>query len=538
MRRLLIFITFFGCQNDHLEDSPSKIVFETIATNIEPNLCGEDNQTQILEVNGTGLGLFDFDNDEDLDLFVVNGAYLEDYAAGPGCRLYENTSESGLISFIDVTEKSGINIDTFAIGVAIGDVNGDSFDDLYVTCHGPNQLLINNGNGTFIEMGQSAGIDDNRWGTSASFGDLDGDGDLDLYVCNYLEFDPINAPPRANYKGMSVLGGPHGLTPQDDVVFQNNGDGTFVDVTELWGFLTEPAYALNVAILDFNNDGLQDVFVGNDSMANNLFLNQGNRLFAEAGVRTGAASNGDGAMQATMGIAISDVNGDLRPDIFTTNFSSDTNTLLINNEDCFFEDQTKQFGLGLISRTMLGWSCGFHDFDGDSKEDLFIVNGHVYPEASYEMIDSQRLQPMLVLQRQGNRFVSIQQQGIFDDRAAVFGDLDSDGDIDVIISQRTGGVRVLQNNSTNEQYIKVILKGSQFNTKGLGTALQLKMSDESIQSKWNHDESGFQSSSSTPIIFSYRKGIFPKELKLVWPNGVSQTVPVSSQEIIVKQPQH
>jgi len=272
---------------------------------------------------------------------VVNAGSLDNFSSGVGCTLYENQSHDTTIAFLDVTEQAGINVFRWANGVAIGDVNDDGFEDIYITCFGPNVLLMNNGDGTFEDSTDEAGVGDERWGTSAAFGDLDQDGDLDLYVCNYLAFDVHNPPPRAKYKGVQVLGGPHGMTPEMDVVYMNHGDGTFQDVTEAWQLNATAAFSLNVVILDVNGDGMQDVYVGNDSMANNLFINKSREktTFEDVALVTGASANGDGSMQATMGIAVADVDRTGTPDFFTTNFSSDTNTLHVNN-DGYFEDRT------------------------------------------------------------------------------------------------------------------------------------------------------------------------------------------------------
>jgi hypothetical protein len=513
MKRLLFLFVLLGCENNQSQES--SIVFTEVATSIAPTVCGLEDPTQIIEVNGTGLALFDFDNDDDLDLFVAN-------ASNAPCRLYENIGGDS-IRFIDVTERLNINIREWANGVAVGDVNGDGFDDLYITCHGQNVMLLNHEGESFEDVTSVAGVGDSGWGTSARFGDLDGDGDLDLYVCNYLDFDFENPPPRATYKGQSVLGGPHGMTPQSDTVYENMGDGSFNDATSTWGFTQEPSFTLNAAILDFTGDGLLDVFVGNDSMANHLFVNTGETpiRFVNRALQTGVATNGDGAMQATMGIALADVNGNTRPDIFTTNFSSDTNTLHLNDASGFFDDRTKRYGLGLSSRSLLGWTCGFHDFDLDGDEDLFVVNGHVYPEATTETMDSARNQPVLLLERAGNRFTQVKQEGEFRDRAAVFGDVDNDGDTDVIVAQRSGAVRVLRNDSMHQQSVAIQLQGDSKNPRALGAKIKVTFADGSSAIRWNMDGSGFQSSCAP------QKHLFVKPItsvEVTWVGGVKQLV--------------
>ncbi len=510
MKQLLALLVLVGCNQS--DQSKPTIILTEIESEIAPTTCGNEDPQQIIEVNGTGLALLDFDNDDDLDLFVVN-------ASEEPCRLYENISD-GSIVFKDVTKDIGINIQDkmWCNGVAVGDVNGDGFDDLYITRHGPNVLLINNEGTSFKDATQESGVGDTHWGTSARFGDLDGDEDLDLYVCNYLEFDFDAPPQRAKYKGQSVLGGPHGMTPQKDVVYENIGGGIFKEVTEQWGFSNETAFSLNAAILDFTGDGLQDVFVGNDSMSNLLFVNTGETpiRFKNIGLKTGVSANGDGAMQATMGIAIADVNGNSRPDIFTTNFSSDTNTLHINDASGFFDDRTNKYGLGLVSRTLLGWTCGFHDFDLDGDEDLFVVNGHVYPEATMETMDSSRNQPVLLLERMGSRFERLKLPGEYRDRAAVFGDLDNDGDTDVVVAQRNGEIRMLRNDSLHDQPFTIELHG-----QCLGAKLEILYRDGSKSTRWITDGFGFQSSSST------QKQLFAKpisSIEVTWPDGIKQAV--------------
>ena len=508
MKWQLLCVCLVGCTSQ--EEPATSITFSEIDSVFESTHCGNEISQTILDVNGTGLGLFDFDHDDDLDLFVAN--------AQEPCRLYENISD-GNIRFKDASDRLGNQQFGHAIGVAIGDANGDGFDDIYLTCYGKNRLLMNKEGVSFKDVTDQSGVGDEQWGTSARFGDLDGDGDQDLYVCNYLHFRKDSPPPKARYKGEVVFGGPHGMRPQRDVVFENLGDGTFADVTKKWGFEGQPAFSLNAAILDFNGDGYQDVFVGNDSMANDLYLNDGNQppSFSNVGMQSGVSANGDGSMQATMGIGIVDVDGNGRPDIFTTNFSSDTNTLHLNQPSGFFDDLTKRHGLGLPSRTLLGWTCGFHDFDTDGDEDLYIVNGHVYPNATMHSMDSEHKQQPLLFERRGDRFVLIEQQGAYEDRAAVFGDLENDGDIDIIIAQRDGPIRILRNNTNPIRNAQTIT----LKRDSLGAKILLRFEDGTSKATWCTDGVGFQSSSAVKKLSVHHNSRL-EEVEVVWPDGTNE----------------
>ena len=491
---------------------------------------GTQPSTQILEVNGGGLALIDFDNDGDLDLFVANGATLDDPENGPGSRLYENL---GNLKFQDVTAESGINLTRWAMGVAVGDYDGDRLDDLYITCYGPNVLLQNKGNGRFAEVTESAGVGDDRWGTSCAFGDIDNDGDLDLYVVNYLQFDAANPPARSHFKGVQVMAGPHGLSAQHDILYENLGDGTFRDITAAAGCLPpQPGYGLGVIILDFDLDGRQDIFVGNDSMPNYLFHNLGENRFQERGVFSGIAANIDGGEQATMGIAVADMDANGYPDLFTTNFSSDTNTLHLSLDGAFFDDRTQQYGLALISRPFLGWSCGFFDFDLDGDEDLLMFNSHVYPQATMDAMDSDYEQPPLLFARDGGRFTRLTdpQIGPFlsqrhRDRAAVFVDLDRDGDIDVIASELNGPIRLLRNDHPGGNWLSIALKDereSSRNHRGLGSRIELTYSN-GVQRRWIYC-GGFQTSIAPEAHFGLGPDIQKAAVLIVWPDGYEQRI--------------
>lgn len=512
---------------------PIRLRDATVGSGLDVEMtCGRLPASQILEVNGGGLGLIDIENDGDLDVFVAVGATLESPGDGPGCRLFRN---DGGLHFTDVTAAAGIALHRWANGVAIGDVDGDGFDDIFVACFGANALLRNRGDGTFVDATDAAGpaVGDARWATSAAFGDPDLDGDLDLYVVNYLQFDPAAPPPRARHKGVDVLAGPHGLPAQHDLLLENRGDGTFDDATGRAGALPlRPAYGLNVVIADLAGDARPDVLVGNDSMANFLFVSDGaprTLHFEEDGVRSGIASNIDGSDQATMGIAVGDVDGDGRPDVFTTNFSNDTNTLHLNTAEGFFDDRTRLWGLGQVSRPYLGWSCAFADLDHDGDEDLLAFNGHVYPEATMETMDSAYEQPPLLFRREARTFVRMTAgpedawlARVGRDRTAVFADLDRDGDLDVVVGELNGPVRILENLIDDGRATSIVVALDDATTPGnrraLGAIVELE-TDAGRMRRWIVGGGGFQSSLAPEVHFGVPKDRRVTALRVRWPDG-------------------
>ena len=493
--------------------------------------CGALPSREILEVNGGGLALLDFDRDGDLDVFVANGATLDDPEAGPGSRLYENISTPGRLRFTDVTEAHGISLKRWAMGATAADYDGDGHVDLFVTCYGPNVLLRNTGTGTFEDVTQQAGLLGDEWSTSAAFGDLDADGDLDLYVVNYLEFDHRTPPAPSRYKGQPVMGGPHGLEPTPDVLYENLGDGTFRNATASCGVAeVPPAFGLNLVLLDMNADGHLDILVGNDSMPNHLLLQQPEAdglRFDERGRPLGIASNMDGHDQATMGMAVADVNGDRRPDVFTTNFSSDTNTMHIAAPDGMWDDRTMHMGLGLNSRRQLGWASAFADLDHDGDEDLLMVNGHVYPQATLESMDSPYEQTPTLLLRDGRRFTPATTDAAWlrtphRDRNLLLADLDRDGDLDALIGELNGPVRILENKHAGPRRGMLLslhdARPTSLDHAGLGSRLDITVGDATM-TRWIPSGGCYQSGLAPEAHIAVPDDVDTIDITVHWPDG-------------------
>ncbi len=418
--------------------------------------CGANPSTQIVEVNGPGVALIDHDDDGDHDVFIANGATIEAPEDGPGCRLYRNMlKESGSLHFVDATESTNINITRWATSATPFDMDADGDLDLYVTCIG-NDILLRNDKGVFTDATEEAGISVSNWSTGAAPGDVDADGDVDLYITRYVAWDFDQNPPPVTFRGQAVLAGPAGLTPLADVLLINDGSGRFSPTDQIHA---SPSYGLNAVVMDVDNDGATEILVGNDGMPNHL-LEFNESHWRDTAVPRGFATNMAGSPQATMGMAIGDVNADGQADVFTSNFSSDTNTLLVQ-ENGHFIDRTNQYAIGSPSRAALGWTSRFIDLDHDGDEDLLTLNGHVYPNATRDTMDSTYMQKPLLLLREGDRFIPHQANtGWLSqarlDRSAAFGDLDLDGDLDIVTAELHGPVRIIENRAHHPKRIGVV----------------------------------------------------------------------------------
>lgn len=486
--------------------------------------------TQIPEVKGGGLALIDLEGDGDLDLIVPNGATLTAPHEGPGAIVLQNRLiEDGELRF-DALESSwglGEHRD-WSFGVAVGDVDGDGLDDLVICTLGRDRLWLNRPGG-FVDATESWGLDhDPGWSSTAGLGDLDGDGDLDLVVLGYLDFDPASPPPPSSFRGIEVLAGPRGLPPRPDVWYENVGDR--FERRDVEG----PArYGLNLVVADLDRDGRQDVLVGNDSEPNQWYRNAGDWRFEEVALPNGLATNREGDAQATMGMALGDVDGDGTPDVFSTNFSSDTNTLHVN-VDGWFDDRTRRIGLAEGSRPMLGWATEFVDLDHDGDEDIVAFNGHVYPQATRETMDASYAQPPGLWHRDGDRFewvdpeapvwseVSTANPWLREprrDRAAVFADLDHDGDVDVVVASQDGTVRCLLNRHDRPaDWIQVVP------VPALGAEVEVD-TGRGIQRRWIRGGGPFLSNASPIAHVGVPEGAdATSKVSVRWPDGTVRRI--------------
>jgi len=495
---------------------------------------GKEANRYLLETTGTGVALFDYDGDGFLDVFLVNGTTLEGFPKGqePINHLFRNRGNG---TFEDVTARAGVGASGWGQGACTGDYDNDGHEDLYVTYYGQNRLYHNRGDGTFEDVTARAGLLDKRtrWGTGCAFLDYDRDGRLDLLAANYIDLDLARAPTPdsglCRYKGVKVACGPPGLTGGKNVLFHNRGDGTFEDVSDKSGITkASGTYGLGVSTLDFDDDGWVDAYVANDSNPSALYRNNHDGTFTDVAVTSGCAYSQDGKPQAGMGVAIGDYDHNGTMDIFKTNFAGDTSTLYANSGQGFCDDRTFAAGIGVNTR-WLGWATAFVDLGNDGWLDLFLANGHVYPEVAQLKTEAAYAQRKVVYVNRGNgRFEDVTEQlgapatTPRAARGAAFGDVDNDGDVDIVISNVNAPPDLFRTDTeAGRHWLLVKLTGTTSNRSAIGARVGCTAGG---MTQWEEVRGGGSYISQNDLRVHFGLGETTKvdRLWVRWPSGLEE----------------
>jgi len=510
---------------------------------------GVDRKNYILETTGNGVAIFDYDGDGRNDIFIANGTRLNSAQASRSALPHVSSTEprpSGSVNlpqlyhnegnghFKNVAAQAGFTKTGWAQGVCVGDYDNDGHPDLLVTYYGHNVLYRNRGDGTFEDVTEKAklpvtGI---RYGSGCSFVDYDRDGYLDLFVANYVNLD-LNKTPHPGsgefcvWKGIPVMCGPRGLPLAHNILYHNNRDGTFTDVSEPAGILKPGGrYSLGVVAADFDNDGWPDIYVACDMTPSLLYHNLHNGTFEERGAEAGVAFNYDGNLQAGMGIAVADYDGDGLLDIAKTNFSGDLTSLYHNDDGKFFTDVSREAGLG--ARQFLGWGVAFIDVDDDGWRDLVVANGHVYPEVEGKQLGDRYLQPTILYQNLSNgkfKDVSAEAGSAFQvprpARGLAVGDVDGDGRPEIVLVNMNAYPSLLKNSGPHGHYLNLALTGTKSNRSAIGaraivTAGARKMIDEVMSG------GSYYSQNSLTLHFGLGPCTEVSDVEIHWPSGIVQ----------------
>ncbi len=519
---------------------------------------GETDHKYILETTGCGVAFFDYDHDGWLDIFLMNGWRLEGFPDGdaPTCHLFRNNRDG---TFTDVTREAGLLASGWGQGVCVGDYDNDGNDDLFLTFYGKHILFHNNGDGTFTDVTRDAGleIEPPRWSTGCAFVDTDRNGHLDLFVASYIDLDLKTAPlPDSGeclYRGEMIVCGPAGLEGGKNMLYRNNGDGTFTDVSEERGITqADGTYGLGVVTADFNDNGWPDIYVANDTSSSVLYENQGDGTFVDVGILAGVGLSPEGKEQAGMGVAVADYDRDGLLDIVKTNFEGETDSLYRNLGGGAFEDATYAAGLGANSR-FLSWGTGFFDMDNDGWPDLLICSGHVFLVASQLRGEQGYAQPKTLYRNlRDGRFEDVTElagEGItvpVPARGCAFGDFDNDGDVDFVVNPINAMPQLIRSDHSGPEnkknnWIKIRTIGVESNRSGIGAKIRCVTETGGDEPFVQIDEvrsgGGFLSQNDLRVHFGLGKADRVLRIEIRWPSGAVETLNdlAPNQLIVVKE---
>ncbi len=488
---------------------------------------GPSRDGHMTEQNGGGVAVFDFDHDGTPDLFFANGSRFDNSAVAVDepSRLYRAT---GNLTYGDVTGTAGLESYGFGMGACAGDFDNDGFVDLFLACYGRNRLWRNNGDGTFTDFTDAAGVGDVSWGTSAAFADLDNDGLLDLYVVNYVEWSPDDEPCTiSDESDVRIICSPMTRSGQSDLLYRNGGTGDFSEVGSEAGIdIAETGKGLALSVADFNSDGLLDVYVVNDTTKNFLFLNKSGLQFEESAVRMGVALSSNGVQGAGMGVGNSDYDHNGHFDLCVSNFQNQTNDLYANLGDAGFVPVNEETGLDLISRPRLGFGILFADFNLDRWPDMFVANGHIWDKRSVVPDYEYLMLPQIVRNVEGRRFKDVSagagdyfsKRGL--GRSAAVGDLDNDGDPDLVIQHLSAQPAILRNDfSGAANGVSIELIGTVSARQPLGMSVTVLDDGEEFVLRVPSGDS-FQASHDHRVHFSLNDAQLIDEISVRWSSGI------------------
>jgi hypothetical protein len=482
---------------------------------------GDDEMSNLIESNAAGCAFFDYDGDEDLDVYLVNGAYMDKISHIRGRinkgklfnALYRN---NGDLKFTDVTNEAGVGHQGMGMAVVTADYDNDGDQDMFVSNWGPNVFYRNNGDGTFSDITREAGVENDLFGIGSTFLDYDQDGFLDLYVGNYIEYDPD----YQYFYAAEKFPGPLAYHGQPDILYHNNGDGTFSDVTHQAGVYNAEGRAMGVTSCDFDDDGDWDIFVANDAMENYLYRNNGDGTFTDVALQTATGFGQNGEATSAMSGEFGDIDMNGLVDIIVPDMAY--GCIYKNTGSGYFEEMSARMGLAVACGQYTSWSCNIFDFNHDGFTDLFITNGH-----PHRLIGEEDL---LLLNNQGKRFENISHhlgkdfQEKFVGRGSAVGDFDNDGDLDILILNLNSRPRLLSNDGDNKgNWLLIHLIGSKSNRDGIGAKIEIKTSDFS-QVRWRMSSSGYLSQSDFRVHFGLGETENVNQIEIHWPTGKIQTL--------------